>query len=124
MRITEMNENYEEFVSRDCTNTEVWATNWVIVELLKQFNEVVGDSCDPVILANECYWVGNNLEVGLMVADDDGSLYYLESITFKKDDKANIYGYAYDYETYSEELNGETANDPENELMKIIRFDN
>ena len=124
MKITEMNENYEEFVSRDCTNTEVWATNWVIVELLKQFNEVVGDSCDTVILANECYWVGNNLEVGLMVADDDGSLYYLESITFKKDDKANIYGYAYDYETYSEELNGETANDPENELMKIVRFDN
>ena len=55
---------------------------------------------------------------------DDGSLYYLESITFKKDDKANIYGYAYDYETYCEELNGETANDPENELMKIVRFDN
>ena len=124
MRITEMNENYEEFVSRDCTNTEAWATNWVIIELLKQFNEVVGDSCDPVILANECYWVGNNLEVGLMVADDDGSLYYLESITFKKDDKANIYGSVYDYDTYCEELNGETANDPENELMKIVRFDN
>ena len=124
MRITEMNENYEEFVSRDCTNTEVWATNWVIVELLKQFNEVVGDSCDPVRLADECYWVGNNLEVGLMVADDDGSLYYLESITFKKDDEANIYGYVYDYDTYSDELNGETANDPENELMKIVRFDN
>ena len=123
MKITEMNENYEEFVSRDCTNTEVWATNWVIIELLKQFNEVVDDSCDPVILANECYWVGNNLEVGLMVADDDGSLYYLESITFKKDDTANIYGYVYDYDTY-EELNGETANDPENELMKIVRFDN
>ena len=124
MRITEMNENYEEFVSRDCTNTEVWATNWIMVELLKQFNEVVGDSCDPVRLANECYWVGNNLEVGLMVADDDGSLYYLESITFKKDDTANIYGYAYDYETYCEKLNGETANDPENELMKVVRFDN
>ena len=124
MKITEMNENYEEFVSRDCTNTEVWATNWVIVELLKQFNEVVGDSCDRVRLANECYWTGNNLEVGLMVADDNDSLYYLESITFKKDDKANIYGYVYDYETYSEELNGETANDPENELMKIVRFDN
>ena len=124
MKITEMNENYEEFVSRDCTNTEAWATNWVIIELLKQFNEVVGDSCDPVILANECYWVGNNLEVGLMVADDDGSLYYLESITFKKDDTANIYGYAYDYDTYCEKLNGETANDPENELMKIVRFDN
>ena len=124
MKITEMNENYEEFVSRDCTNTEAWATNWVIIELLKQFNEVVGDSCDPVILANECYWVENNLEVGLMVADDDGSLYYLESITFKKDDKANIYGYVYDYDTYCEKLNGETANDPENELMKIVRFDN
>ena len=124
MRITEMNENYEEFVSRDCTNTETWAANWVIIELLKQFNEVVGDSCDPVILANECYWVGNNLEVGLMVADDDGSLYYLESITFKKDDTANIYGYAYAYKTYCEKLNGETANDPENELMKIVRFDN
>ena len=124
MKITEMNENYEEFVSRDCTNTEVWATNWVIVELLKQFNEVVGDSCDPVRLADECYWVGNNLEVGLIVADDDGSLYYLESITFKKDDTANIYGYAYDYETYNEELNGEAANDPENKLMKIVRFDN
>ena len=124
MKITEMNENYEEFVSRDCTNTETWAANWVMVELLKQFNEVVGDSYDPVRSTNECYWVGNNLEVGLMVADDDGSLYYLESITFKKDDKANIYGYAYDYETYCEELNGETANDPENELMKIVRFDN
>ena len=124
MKITEMNENYEEFVSRDCTNTEVWATNWVIVELLKQFNEVVGDSCDPVRLADECYWVGNNLEVGLIVADDDGSLYYLESITFKKDDTANIYGYAYDYETYCEKLNGETTNDPENELMKVVRFDN
>ena len=126
MRITEMNENYEEFVSRDCTNTETWAANWVIVELLKQSNKVVNVSCDPVVLANECYWVGNNLEVGLMVADDDGSLYYLDSITFKEDDKANIYGYAYDYdyETYSEELNGETANDPENELMKIVRFDN
>ena len=91
-----MNENYEEFVSRDCTNTEVWATNWVIVELLKQFNEVVGDSCDPVRLADECYWVGNNLEVGLIVADDNDSLYYLDSITFKEDDTANIYGYAYD----------------------------
>ena len=124
MKITEMNENYKEFVSRDCTNTETWATNWVIIELLKQFNEVVGDSCDPVILANECYWVGNNLEVGLMVADDDGSLYYLESITFKKDYKNNIYSYVYDYETYSEELNGETNNDPENKLMKIVRFDN
>ena len=124
MRITEMNENYEEFVSRDCTNTEVWATNWVIVELFKQFNEVVGVSYDPVILTNECYWVGNNLEVGLVVANDDGSLYYLESITFKKDDKANIYGYAYDYKTYCEELNGDTNNDPENELMKIVRFDN
>ena len=124
MRITEMNENYEEFVSRDCTNTETWATNWIVVELLKQFNEVVGDSYDPVMSTNECYWVGNNLEVGLMVADDDGSLYYLESITFKKDDTANIYGYAYDYNTYCEELNEETANDPENELMKIVRFDN
>ena len=124
MRITEMNENYEEFVSRDCTNTEVWATNWVMVELFKQFNEVVGVSYDPVILTNECYWVGNNLEVGLIVADDDGSLYYLESITFKKDDKANIYGYVYDYDTYCEELNGDTNNDPENELMKIVRFDN
>ena len=124
MKITEMNENYEEFVSRDCTNTEAWATNWVIVELLKQFNEVIGDSCDPVRLADECYWTGNNLEVGLIVANDNGSLYYLESITFKKDDKANIYGYAYDYETYSEKLNGETNNDPENELMKIVRFDN
>ena len=124
MKITEMNENYEEFVSRDCTNTEAWATNWVIIELLKQFNEVVGDSCDPVILANECYWVGNNLEVGLIVADDNDSLYYLDSITFKKDDKANIYGYVYDYDTYCEKLNGETANDPENELMKIVRFDN
>ena len=124
MRITEMNENYEEFVSRDCTNTEVWATNWVIVELFKQFNEVVGYSCDPIMLANECYWDGNNLEVGLVVADDDGSLYYLESITFKKDDKANIYGYAYDYKTYCEELDGQTDNDPENELMKIVRFDN
>ena len=124
MRITEMNENYEEFVSRDCTNTEVWATNWVIVELLKRFNEVVSVSCDPIMLANECYWVGNNLEAGLMVADDDGSLYYLESITFKKDDKANIYGYAYDYYTYCEELNEDTDNDPENKLMKIVRFDN
>ena len=124
MKITEMNENYEEFVSRDCTNTEVWATNWVIVELLKQFNEVVGDSCDPVRLADECYWVGNNLEVGLIVADDNDSIYYLDSIKFKEDDTANIYGYVYDYETYSEELNGETANDPENELMKIVRFDN
>ena len=124
MKITEMNENYEEFVSRDCTNTEVWATNWVMVELLKQFNEVVGDSYNPVRLVNECYWVGNNLEVGLMVADDDGSLYYLESITFKKDDTANIYGYAYDYKTYREELNEETDNDPENKLMKVVRFDN
>ena len=124
MKITEMNENYEEFVSRDCTNTEVWATNWVIVELLKQFNEVVGDSCDPVRLADECYWVGNNLEVGLIVADDDGSLYYLDSIIFKEDDTANIYGYAYDYKTYCEELDGQTDNDPENELMKIVRFDN
>ena len=124
MRITEMNENYEEFVSRDCTNTESWAANWVVAELLKRFNEVVGVSYDTVRLANECYWTGNNLEVGLMVADDNDSLYYLESITFKKDDKANIYGYAYDYNTYCEELNGETANDPENELMKIVRFDN
>ena len=124
MRITEMNENYEEFVSRDCTNTEVWATNWVIAELLKRFNEVVGVSYDTVKLANECYWTGNNLEVGLMVADDDGSLYYLESITFKKDDEANIYGYVYDYNTYCEELNEDTDNDPENELMKIVRFDN
>ena len=124
MRITEMNENYEEFVSRDCTNTETWAANWIVIELLKQFNEAVGDSCDPVRLADECYWTGNNLEVGLIVADDNGSLYYLESITFKKDDTANIYGYAYDYETYSEELNGETANDPENKLMKVVRFDN
>ena len=124
MRITEMNENYEEFVSRDCTNTETWATNWIVAELLKRFNEVVGVSYDTMRSANECYWVGNNLEVGLMVADDNDSLYYLESITFKKDDKANIYGYAYDYETYNEELNGETANDPENELMKIVRFDN
>ena len=124
MRITEMNENYEEFVSRDCTNTETWAANWVVAELLKRFNEVVGISYDTMRSANECYWVGNNLEVGLMVADDNDSLYYLESITFKKDDKANIYGYAYDYETYNEELNGETANDPENELMKIVRFDN
>ena len=124
MKITEMNENYEEFVSRDCTNTESWAANWIVAELLKRFNEVVGVSYDTVKLANECYWTGNNLEVGLMVADDNDSLYYLESITFKKDDKANIYGYAYDYDTYSEELNGETANDPENELMKIVRFDN
>ena len=77
MKITEMNENYEEFVSRDCTNTESWATNWVIIELLKQFNEVVGDSGDPVILANECYWVRNNLYLGLMIAYDDISLYYL-----------------------------------------------
>ena len=124
MKITEMNENYEEFVSRDCTNTESWAANWIVAELLKRFNEVIGVSYDTVKLANECYWTGNNLEVGLMVADDNDSLYYLESITFKKDDKANIYGYVYDYETYSEELNGETANDPENELMKIVRFDN
>ena len=124
MKITEMNENYEEFVSRDCTNTETWAANWIVAELLKRFNEVVGVSYDTVKLANECYWTGNNLEVGLMVADDNDSLYYLESITFKKDDKANIYGYAYDYDTYCEELNGETANDPENELMKIVRFDN
>ena len=124
MKITEMNENYEEFVSRDCTNTEVWATNWVIVELLKQFNEVVGIAHDTVRLANECYWVGNNLEVGLMVADDNYSLYYLESVTFKKDDKANIYGYVYDYRTYCEELNKDTDNDPENKLMKVVRFDN
>ena len=124
MTITEMNEKYEEFVSRDCTNTEVWATNWVIVELLKQFNEVVGIAHDTVRLTNECYWVGNNLEVGLMVADDDGSLYYLESITFKKDDKANIYGYVYDYNTYCVELNEDTDNDPKNKLMKIVRFDN
>ena len=122
MRITEMNENYEEFVSRDCTNTETWAANWIVAELLKQFNEVVGVSYDTARLANECYWAGNNLEVGLMVADDDGSLYYLESITFKKDDKANIYGYVYDYKTYYEELNED--NDPENKLMKIVRFDN
>ena len=124
MRITEMNENYEEFVSRDCTNTEAWAANWVVAELLKRFNEVVSDSYDPVRSANECYWAGNNLDVGLIVADDNDSLYYLDSVTFKEDDKANIYGYAYDYETYNEELNGETANDPENELMKIVRFDN
>ena len=123
MKITEMNENYEEFVSRDCTNTETWAANWVITELLKQFNEIFGDSYDPVRSTNECYWTGNNLEVGLMVADDNDSLYYLESITFKKDDKANIYGYIYDYDTY-EELNEDTDNDPENELMKIVRFDN
>ena len=124
MRITEMNENYEEFVSRDCTNTESWAANWVVAELLKRFNEVVGVSYDTVRLANECYWTGNNLEVGLMVADDNDSLYYLESVTFKKDDKANIYGYAYDYYTYCEELNEDTDNDPENKLMKIVRFDN
>ena len=124
MRITEMNENYEEFVSRDCTNTESWAANWVVAELLKRFNEVVGVSYDTVKLANECYWTGNNLEVGLMVADDNDSLYYLESITFKKDDKANIYGYVYDYNTYCEELSEDTDNDPENELMKIVRFDN
>ena len=123
MRITEMNENYEEFVSRDCTNTETWAANWVVAELLKQFNEIFGDSYNPIKSANECYWAGNNLEVGLMVSDDNGSLYYLESITFKKDDKANIYGYVYDYDTY-EELNEDTDNDPENELMKIVRFDN
>ena len=123
MRITEMNENYEEFVSRDCTNTETWAANWVVAELLKQFNEIFGDSYNPIRSANECYWAGNNLEVGLMVSDDNGSLYYLESITFKKDDKANIYGYVYDYDTY-EELNEDTDNDPENELMKIVRFDN
>ena len=124
MKITEMNENYEEFVSRDCTNTEVWAANWIIVELLKQSNKVVNVSCDPVLLANECYWVGNDLEVGLIVADDNDSLYYLDSITFKEDDTANIYGYAYDYKTYCEELDGQTDNDPENELMKIVRFDN
>ena len=124
MRITEMNENYEEFVSRDCTNTESWAANWIVAELLKRFNEVVGVSYDTVRLANECYWTGNNLEVGLMVADDNDSLYYLESITFKKDDKANIYGYVYDYSTYCVELNEDTDNDPENELMKIVRFDN
>ena len=124
MRITEMNENYEEFVSRDCTNTEAWAANWVVAELLKRFNEVVGDSYDPVRSANECYWAGNNLDVGLIVADDNDSLYYLESITFKKDDEANIYGYVYDYNTYCEELNEETANDPENKLMKVVRFDN
>ena len=123
MKITEMNENYEEFVSRDCTNTETWAANWVVAELLKQFNEIFGDSYNPIRSANECYWAGNNLEVGLMVSDDNGSLYYLESITFKKDDKANIYGYVYDYDTY-EELNEDTDNDPENELMKIVRFDN
>ena len=124
MRITEMNENYEEFVSRNCTNTETWAANWVVAELLKRFNEVVGVSYDTMRSANECYWVGNNLEVGLMVADDNDSLYYLESITFKKDDKANIYGYVYDYRTYCEELNEDTDNDPENQLMKIVRFDN
>ena len=123
MKITEMNENYEEFVSRDCTNTETWAANWVVAELLKQFNEIFGDSYNPIRSANECYWAGNNLEVGLIVSDDNGSLYYLESITFKKDDKANIYGYVYDYDTY-EELNEDTDNDPENELMKIVRFDN
>ena len=81
-------------------------------------------ACAPVRLANECYWAGNNLEVGLMVADDNDSLYYLDSITFKEDDTANIYGYAYDYKTYCEELDGQTDNDPENELMKIVRFDN
>ena len=124
MRIIEMNENYEEFVSRDCTNTESWAANWIVAELLKRFNEVVGVSYDTVKLANECYWTGNNLEVGLMVADDNDSLYYLESITFKKDDKANIYGYAYDCNTYYEELNEDTDSDPENKLMKIVRFDN
>ena len=124
MKITEMNENYEEFVSRDCTNTETWAANWVVAELLKRFNEVVGDSYDPVRSANECYWVGNNLDVGLMVADDNDSLYYLESITFKKDDTANIYGYAYNCNTYCEELNEDTDNDPENKLMKVVRFDN
>ena len=124
MRITEMNENYEEFVSRDCTNTEAWAANWVVAELLKRFNEVVGIAHDTVRLANECCWVGNNLEVGLIVADDNDSLYYLDSITFKEDDTANIYGYAYDYKTYCEELDGQTDNDPENELMKIVRFDN
>ena len=47
MRITEMNENYEEFVSRDCINTEAWAANWVVTELLKQFNEIFGDSYNP-----------------------------------------------------------------------------
>ena len=124
MKITEMNENYEEFVSRDCTNTESWAANWVVAELLKQSNKVVNVSCDPVLLANECYWAGNDLEVGLIVADDNDSLYYLDSITFKEDDTANIYGYAYDYKTYCEELDGQTDNDPENELMKIVRFDN
>ena len=124
MKITEMNENYEEFVSRDCTNTETWAANWIVTELLKQFNEIFGDSYDPVRSANECYWAGNNLEVGLMVSDDNGSLYYLESITFKKDDTANIYGYAYDYNIYCEELNEDTDNDPENKLMKVVRFDN
>ena len=111
MKLTEMNENYEEFVSRDCTNTETWAANWVVAELLKQFNEIFGDSYNPIRSANECYWAGNNLEVGLMVSDDNGSLYYLESITFKKDDKANIYGYVYDYDTY-EKLNEDTDNDP------------
>ena len=124
MRITEMNENYEEFVSRDCTNTEAWAANWVVAELLKRFNEVVGDSYDPVRSSNECYWAGNNLDVGLIVADDNDSLYYLESITFKKDDEANIYGYVYDYNTYCEELNEDTDNDPKNKLMKVVRFDN
>ena len=59
-----------------------------------------------------------------MVADDNDSLYYLDSITFKEDDTANIYGYAYDYKTYCEELDGQIDNDPENELMKIVRFDN
>ena len=78
MKITEMNENYEEFVSRDCTNTETWAVNWVVAELLKQFNEVVGDSYDPVMSANECYWAGNNLDVGLIVADDNDFHYQLE----------------------------------------------
>ena len=124
MKITEMNENYEEFVSRDCTNTETWAANWIVAELLKRFNEVVSDSYDPVKSANECYWAGNNLDVGLTVADDNDSLYYLDSITFKKDDKANIYGYVYDYNTYCEELNEDTDNDPENKLMKVVRFDN
>ena len=124
MRITEMNENYEEFVSRDCTNTETWAANWIVVELLKQFNETFDDSHDPVRSVNECYWAGNNLEVGLLVTDDNGSLYYLESITFKKDDTANIYGYAYDCNTYYEELNEDTDSDPENKLMKVVRFDN
>ena len=124
MKITEMNENYEEFVSRDCTNTEAWAANWVVAELLKRFNEVVSDSYDPVRSANECYWAGNNLDVGLIVADDNDSLYYLDSITFKKDDTANIYGYVYDYNTYREELNEDTDNDPENKLMKVVRFDN